>query len=75
MARALSLKEEVNHESLLCPLYPRKQTSNRMGENVRLVPKADICSCDPLAVRARPTHQNQAIGRLQRENHYNGGGI
>ncbi len=28
-------------ESLFCP---RKQTSNRMGENVRLVPTTVICS-------------------------------
>ncbi len=28
-----------------------------------------------MAFRARPTHQNQAIGRLRRENHYNGGAI
>ena len=25
-----------------------------------------------IAFQARPTHQNQATGRLRRENHYNG---
>jgi hypothetical protein len=29
----------------------------------------------PMAFRSRPTHQNQAIGRLRREDHYNGGAI
>ncbi len=28
-----------------------------------------------MAFRARPTDKNQAIGRLRRENHYNGGAI
>jgi len=28
-----------------------------------------------MAFRARPTHQIQAIGRLRRKNHYNGGAI
>jgi len=28
-----------------------------------------------MAYRARPTYQNQAIGRLRRENHYDGGAI
>ncbi len=28
-----------------------------------------------MASRVRPTHHNQAIGRLRRENHYDGGAI
>jgi len=42
MARALSLKEEVDHESLLCPLWVKSgHKTTQLGMSA-LPPKADI---------------------------------
>ncbi len=68
---ALHPKGDIRRVVAKSPLMTQSGHQKESWSEVRL----DGGNYGKMAFQARPTHQNQATGRLRRENQYNGGAI